>query len=109
MLVCSAIAGAQATKPNWQNLDLQTDSVFGISTERAYKELLGKTKATPVVVAVIDAGVDVKHEDLQGVLWHNPKEIPGNHKDDDHDGYVDDVVGWNFIGSSKGNVEFDNL
>jgi subtilisin family serine protease len=96
-------------RPNWQNLDLQTDSVFGISTERAYKELLGNTKATPVIVAVIDGGVDVNHEDLRAVIWNNAKEVAGNNVDDDKNGFADDVHGWNFIGSSKGSVQFDNL
>lgn len=85
--------------PNWQNLDLQRDSVFGISTEKAYSELLQHKKFKPVIVAVIDAGTDTTHEDLKSVLWHNPKEKV-NGKDDDHNGYVDDVYGWNFIGSS---------
>jgi subtilisin family serine protease len=93
---------------NWQNLDLVTDGVFGISTEKAYTLLKGK-KATPVVVAVIDGGVDTNHEDLKAVMWRNPKEIAGNGKDDDHNGHIDDINGWNFIGSAKGNVQYDNL
>src|ERR1700722_510729 len=87
-----------AQQPNWQNLDLQKDSVFGISTEKAYKELLHHKKYKPVIVAVIDGGVDTSHEDLKTVIWNNPKEIPGNGIDDDHDGYTDDVHGWDFIG-----------
>jgi subtilisin family serine protease len=93
-----AVARAQAPRENWQTLDLQHDSVFGVSAERAYRELLGATKATPVIVAVIDAGVDTAHADLQGVFWHNPQEIARNKHDDDHDGFVDDVVGWHFVG-----------
>ena len=58
----------------------------------------------PVIVAVIDGGVDTGHEDLREVLWVNKGEIPGNGIDDDHNGYVDDVNGWNFLGSSKGNA-----
>ncbi|MFN8407453.1 MAG: S8 family peptidase [Sphingobacteriaceae bacterium] len=96
-------------KPNWQNLDLQQDGVFGISTERAYLELLKGKVATPVVVAVIDGGVDIGHEDLKQVIWVNTKEIAGNGIDDDHNGYVDDVNGWDFIGSSRGDVQYDNL
>jgi subtilisin family serine protease len=101
-----------AQKPNWQNLDLQTDSVCGISTEKAYQQLLNKKhkkKIKPVLVAVIDAGIDTNHEDLKEVIWTNPKEIAGNNVDDDHNGYTDDVHGWNFIGSSKGNVNHENL
>lgn len=100
-------AGAQKT--NWQNLDLKTDSVFGISTERAYRELLPRKKAVTVLVAVIDGGIDTAHEDLKAVIWNNPKEKPGNDKDDDRNGYTDDVHGWNFIGGSKGDVNYDNL
>jgi cell wall-associated protease len=98
-----------AQKANWHNLDLKTDSVFGISTEKAYQQLLGHKKATTVVVAVIDGGVDTAHEDLKAIIWDNPKEKPGNGKDDDHNGYMDDTHGWNFIGGPKGDVNYDNL
>ena len=100
---------AQSVKSNWQNLDLKTDSVYGISTEKAYKELLKNKKPTRVLVAVIDAGMDINHEDLKAIAWTNPKEIAGNNKDDDKNGYKDDVHGWGFLGSAKGNVEYDNL
>jgi subtilisin family serine protease len=95
---------------DWYNKDLKSDKAFGISTEKAYKKLLkGKTPQT-VVVAVIDGGTDVNHEDLQGVIWTNPGEIAGNGIDDDKNGYIDDVHGWNFIGNAKGeNVNQDNL
>ncbi len=96
-------------KPNWQNLDLKEDSIFGISTEKAYQKLLKGKTAKPVIVAIIDGGVDHNHEDLKQVMWVNEKEIAGNGKDDDNNGYVDDVNGWNFIGSAKGNVRYDNL
>src|SRR5690606_26277942 len=67
-------------------------------------------KATNVIVAVLDGGVDINHEDLKDVLWTNAKEIPGNGKDDDGNGYIDDVNGWNFIGNANGkNVDADNL
>ncbi len=96
-------------KANWQNLDLKKDGVFGISTERAYSELLNGKTGIPVIVAVIDGGVDVHHEDLRQEIWVNTKEIVGNGIDDDHNGYIDDVNGWDFIGSSRGNVQYDNL
>lgn len=98
-----------AQKANWHNLDLKTDSVFGISTERAYRELLGNKKATTVIVAVIDGGVDTSHEDLKSIIWVNPGEKAGNGKDDDHNGHVDDIHGWDFIGGAKGDVNYDNL
>lgn len=96
-------------KINWQNMDLRQDSVFGISTERAYRELLPHKKAKTVIVAVVDVGVDTGHEDLKEVIWVNPGELPGNGIDDDRNGYIDDLHGWNFIGGAKGDMLFDNL
>lgn len=95
---------------NWFNLDLTQSGYFGISTEKAYSELLkGKAPKQKVVVAVIDGGTDINHEDLKDVLWTNSKEIPGNGIDDDGNGYVDDVHGWNFLGSKNGTLAYDNL
>lgn len=85
----------------WYLQDSATDNVDGISLSKAYQFLKGK-KSTPVIVAVIDSGVDTAHEDLKKILWTNPKEIPGNGIDDDHNGYVDDVHGWNFLGNKDG-------
>ena len=93
--------------PNWFNLDPKSNGVMGISTAKAY-QLLKNRSAVQVVVAVIDGGTDVEHEDLKSNIWTNPKEIAANGKDDDHNGYVDDVHGWNFIGSAQGNVHYDN-
>ncbi len=95
---------------NWFNLSYSTAKVHGVQTERTYTELLkGKTPDT-VIVAVIDGGVDYAHEDLKDVMWRNPGEIPGNKIDDDKNGYVDDIYGWNFIGNANGeNVQYDNL
>lgn len=95
-------------KPNWYNLDLLTDGQFGISMDKSYQELLKGKKAIPVIVAVIDGGMDVSHEDLKHVVWTNPKEIPANGIDDDKNGYIDDINGWNFLGSSKESFEYDN-
>lgn len=95
---------------NWFNLDLIQSGYFGISTEKAYSELLkDKNPKQKVIVAVIDGGTDIKHEDLRDVLWTNTKEIPGNGIDDDGNGYVDDVHGWNFLGSKNGTLAYDNL
>ncbi|MGX5690113.1 S8 family serine peptidase [Arcticibacter tournemirensis] len=101
----------QKDKPvaNWQNLDLVKDGVMGVSTERAYLELLKGKKGVPVVVAVIDGGVDTQHEDLKSVMWSNPSEVAGNNKDDDKNGFTDDIHGWNFIGSPQYSVQYDNL
>lgn len=85
----------------WQLLDKQKDGFYGLSMDKAY-EFVKDKKSTPVIVAVIDAGTDTLHEDLKEVLWVNPKEIPGNGVDDDKNGYVDDIHGWNFIGGKDG-------
>jgi len=93
---------------NWHQLDKATTGYNGISLDKAYELLKGK-KSKTVVVAVIDSGIDTLHEDLKPILWHNPKEIPGNGIDDDHNGYVDDIYGWNFIGGKDGrNVKEDS-
>ncbi|MEP6683381.1 MAG: S8 family peptidase [Parafilimonas sp.] len=85
----------------WYQQDSAADFVDGISLNKAYSFLKGK-KSTPIIVAVIDSGVDTTHEDLKKILWTNKKEIPGNGIDDDNNGYVDDVHGWNFLGNKNG-------
>jgi len=106
----SLIFAQDGAPKNWFNLDLTQDGYPGLSTEKTYKELLkGKTGKT-VVVAVIDSGVDYMHEDLKDIMWVNPGEIPGNGIDDDKNGYVDDIHGWNFLGNKNGNnIENENL
>ncbi|HEX8945196.1 MAG TPA: S8 family peptidase [Gemmatimonadaceae bacterium] len=96
---------------NWQLLDETNDHIPGISVERAYRELLaGKTPKQTVLVAIIDNGIDTAHVDLKANLWTNPKEVAGNKKDDDNNGYVDDIHGWNFIGGRDGeDVHFDTF
>lgn len=106
--VCLHAQTTTKVKFNWQNLDLKTDTVFGISTEKAYNELLKDKKHVPVLVAVIDGGVDINHEDLKKIIWTNPGEKAGDGVDDDKNGYADDMHGWDFIGSVKGNVQYDN-
>ncbi len=101
---------AQMEAPqNWWNLDLQSDRYPGVSADKVHEYLQGKSGQT-VVVAVIDSGVDIEHEDLKDIIWVNTKEIPGNKRDDDNNGYVDDVYGWNFIGGADGqNINYENL
>jgi cell wall-associated protease len=107
---------AVAARPNeaprdWQLLDASSDRVVGISERRAERELLaGKQPKKTVLVAVIDGGIDTAHVGLRAHLWTNPKEIAGNGKDDDNNGYADDVHGWNFIGGRDGkDVQYDQL
>ncbi|MFS8082840.1 MAG: S8 family peptidase [Ginsengibacter sp.] len=90
----------------WQLLDYQKDTVYGTSVNKAYKELLKGKKSHEVIVAVIDQGVDITHEDLKGHIWTNKKEIAGNGIDDDKNGYVDDVHGWNFLGGKDGKMMY---
>ena len=103
-------AAAKETVPQgWHMLDKQNDGYYGIGVEKAYKELLKGRKSNTVIVAVIDSGIDTLHEDLKPILWKNAKEIPGNGIDDDGNGYIDDVHGWNFIGGKDGrNVKEDS-
>lgn len=90
----------------WAHRDLLTTGYPGISLEKAYEALKGR-KARTVIVGVVDSGVDINHEDLKPIIWTNPKEIPGNGIDDDKNGYIDDVHGWNFLGDiNQENLEY---
>ena len=82
---------------DWPAKDIQEDTIPGMSVEKTYDELI-KEKGASVIVAVVDSGVDIEHEDLKAVIWTNTDEIPGNGIDDDKNGYIDDVHGWNFLG-----------
>ena len=104
------LAQKKEVPKGWHLLDNKENGYYGISIDKAYQFVKSKNlKSTPVIVAVIDSGVDTLHEDLKTVLWKNPKEIPGNGIDDDNNGYVDDINGWNFLGGRDGrNVEKDS-
>ena len=102
LLSNSVFAQELKTKFNWYNLDLENDGIRGMSTEKAYKELLKGRESKTVIVGVIDSGIDIKHEDLKDVIWKNTKEIENNGIDDDKNGFIDDVFGWDFIGASNG-------
>jgi subtilisin family serine protease len=96
-------AQADTAAANWHLLDATADRVPGISAERAYRELLaGRQPRDTVVVAIIDSGIEIDHPDLAGVIWTNPRERAGNGRDDDGNGYVDDVHGWDFLGGRDG-------
>lgn len=100
-------ADPQVIPKSWHLLDPEQDLVQGISVEKTYLTLLIGQPSRTVTVAVIDSGIDIDHEDLKDVLWTNPREIEGNGIDDDKNGYVDDIHGWNFIGGAQGNVNED--
>ncbi|MEO6903867.1 MAG: S8 family peptidase [Bacteroidia bacterium] len=103
-LFCVTITVAQNKGPeNWQTLDPVANKIYGTGAEEAYKLLKNKPSKT-VIVAVIDSGVDPNHEDLKSVIWVNKAEIPDNGIDDDNNGYIDDVNGWNFLGGKNGDI-----
>ena len=94
----------------WSHLDLAKDTIPGMSVDKAYAELLKGKKGVPVIVGIVDSGVDIEHDDLKSVVWTNKKEIPGNGIDDDKNGYIDDIHGWNFLGDiTKENVEYERI
>lgn len=98
VIITSVVYGQSS---DWYNQDLKADGVLGVSVSRAY-QAFGETTKSKVIVAVIDSGVDIKHPDLKDNIWVNEDEIPGNGIDDDDNGYIDDVHGWNFLGGPNG-------
>ncbi|MFY0591608.1 S8 family peptidase [Roseivirga sp.] len=110
LFITLGLRAQEESKPpkNWFNLDPVENKINGVSTNKAYEYLGDKTSKT-VIVAVIDSGIDILHEDLKEVIWINEDEIPDNGIDDDKNGYIDDVYGWNFIGGKDGtNVNKDS-
>ena len=94
----------------WSHLDILKDTIPGMSVDKAYSELIKDKKGVKVIVGVVDSGVDIEHPDLQGRIWTNAKEIPGNGIDDDNNGFIDDVHGWNFLGDIAGeNLEMTRI
>lgn len=94
----------------WYHKDFKATNVYGVNTQNAYKFLESKgLKPHTVVVGVLDSGVEVDHPGLIKNMWKNPNEVPNNGIDDDHNGYVDDIYGWNFIGGKNGDVDVDNM
>ncbi len=104
-LITNTLA-AQNSPENWYNLDPKSDKVSGMSVNKAYT-YMGEKKPKPITVAVIDSGTDIDHEDLVDNIWVNADEIPANGIDDDNNGYVDDLHGWNYLGAKDGTPVVD--
>ncbi len=102
LYTCSLLAwGQDATFWHWK--DLEKDGVHGVSLFKAQQLLTDlKLKPKPIIIAILDGGIDTAHLQIKPMLWNNPKEIPGNGLDDDKNGYIDDVHGWNFLGNAAG-------
>lgn len=109
-LVCiTFLSFSQKKAPeNWQLLNPKSDKVYGMGVEESYKLLEGK-KAKQVIVAVIDSGIEIDHDDLKDVIWTNTGEIPNNGIDDDKNGYIDDVHGWSFIGGDSLDINDETM
>lgn len=94
----------------WYHKDFATTKVYGVNTANAYQFLESKgLKPHPVVVGVLDSGVQVDHPGLVANMWKNVNEIPNNGIDDDGNGYIDDIYGWNFLGGKNGDIDVDNM
>lgn len=110
MIAQTASTETDNDSKTWYHKDFATTKVYGVNTENAYKFLESKgLKPKSVVVGVLDSGVEVDHPGLIKNMWKNPKEIPNNGKDDDGNGYIDDVYGWNFLGGKNGDIGTDNM
>jgi cell wall-associated protease len=109
ILMAAGTANAQKAPDDWFHRD-PSEGYNGLGTNKLYQSALKGKKSQTVIVAVLDSGVDGEHEDLKDVMWTNPGEIPGNGIDDDKNGYIDDVHGWNFIGGKGGkNIHHETL
>ncbi len=110
MLSIVSINAQDYAPQGWWRMDAKLDNYHGVSIEKAYETILKGKSSQTVIVAVIDSGVDAEHEDLKNVMWVNKSEITGNGIDDDKNGYIDDIHGWNFLGNKNGkNVEHETL
>lgn len=94
---------------DWHLKSVKDDKkTAGIAANEAY-DLVKDREAKPVIIAILDSGIDTTHEDLKAALWVNEEEIPGNGIDDDGNGFIDDINGWNFLGGDTATVSYENL
>jgi len=108
LILTAQMTMAQKAPINWYLNSPKEDKMFGAAVDNAY-ELLKDKQPQQVIVAVIDSGVEVDHEDLKDVIWVNEDEIPGNGIDDDKNGYVDDVHGWSFLGGATEDIDHEAM
>ncbi|MEM6297174.1 MAG: S8 family peptidase [Bacteroidota bacterium] len=109
LILLPSLQAAQVEVPEgWHLKSYEESERYGISLPEAYELLKGK-KSKTVIVAVIDSGIDVEHEDLADIMWVNEDEVAGDGKDNDGNGYIDDVHGWNFLGGKDGDVSHETL
>jgi subtilisin family serine protease len=87
----------------WQNRSFEDSGLYGAGIDKAHAPVKGKKPKKKVTVALIGYGLDAAHKDLKSAIWVNPKEKP-NGKDDDRDGRIDDIHGWNFLGNDTATV-----
>ena len=109
LLTAGLRLSAQQYARDWHQQYNPKDSNYGIGLQNALKTLPVPKGAQTVVVAVIDDGTDIGHPDLKDNIWVNVNEIPGNAVDDDHNGYIDDIHGWDYLGNLATDIEYDNL
>lgn len=87
----------------WQNLSYEKDGIYGAAINQAHELTKGKKSKKTVVVALIGSGIDLANKDINEALWRNRKDKP-NGRDDDRNGLIDDIHGWNFLGGPGGEV-----
>jgi cell wall-associated protease len=95
-------------KNKWLHFDVKKDTIPGISLSRAHQEIIKDKIGSKVIIAVLDTETDINHIEIKGNIWINLEEIPNNNIDDDKNGYVDDIHGWNFLGNNNGENIINN-
>ncbi|HKL40804.1 MAG TPA: S8 family serine peptidase, partial [Cryomorphaceae bacterium] len=109
IFVGTCLFSSAQQKTDWFNMSFVEGEVAGAEVNAALK-LIGNRPLDTIIVAVIDDGVDINHEDFEGKIWTNVDELPGNGIDDDRNGFIDDIHGWNFLGNPDGeNIKYETL